>query len=84
VLADEALKVPFYETNPVGHMWNALEPAIKIIQKGSGTGTGTVRGLKGGYAKDFKALNKKYVAWLKKQPATYRTAALQGISAQFG
>ena len=77
VLANDALQVPFYMKNPVGHMWNALEPAIKIIQKGSGTGTGAVKGLKGGYAKDFKALNKKYVAWLKKQPAAYRTSALQ-------
>jgi hypothetical protein len=84
VLGNQALLEQFYLKTPVGHMWNALEPAIKIIQKGTGKGAGAAKGMKSGYAKDFKTLNKKYTAWLKKQPAAYRTAALEGMNAQFG
>ena len=30
---NSALRVQFYQTNPVWQMWNALEPAIKIIRE---------------------------------------------------
>lgn len=79
VRGDEALKVPFYETNPVGHMWDALAPGIKIIRAKSFKGRGAVY-----YASQFGSLNRAYRRWLSTKPADYRTAALQGINAQFG
>jgi hypothetical protein len=78
VRGNAELTVPFYENNPVGHMWNALSPAIKIIRGEFKARSGTY------YAAQFEKLNRSYKAWLKTKPAGYRTAALQGLNAQFG
>jgi hypothetical protein len=78
VRGNAALTVPFYESNPVGHMWDALSPAIKIVKsefKGKG---------KNLYALEFSKLNRSYRIWLSSKPVSYQTAALQGINAQFG
>jgi hypothetical protein len=78
VKGNAALKVPFYETNPVGHMWEALWPGIKVIRGGFKGRVGLL------YAHEFQALNRAYVRWLADKPVAYRTAAMQGINAQFG
>lgn len=78
VKGNAALKVPFYETNPVGHMWQALLPGIKVIR---GEFKGRVGLL---FASEFQGLNRSYMTWLGSKPADYRTAAMQGINAQFG
>jgi hypothetical protein len=80
VKGNTALKIPFCENNPVGHMWDALWPGIKIIRgnafrtKAAGTY----------YAREFQLLNGTYRRWLNTKPASYQTAALEGINAQFG
>ena len=78
VQANDALKVPFYQNNPVGFMWLQLLPGIKVIRGEF------KRQAQHYYAKQFENLDRAYMRWLKKQPAAYRTAALQGINAQFG
>lgn len=79
VRANDPLKVPFYDTNPVGHMWDALKPAIVIIRGGFGS-----KAIGRFYAYEFRLLNAAYRRWLRGKPASYQTAALQGINAQFG
>jgi hypothetical protein len=67
---------PFFESNPVIHMWDALSDAITVIKRRS-------KGPK--YAENFKWLCKKCRAWLKKpKNRKYRTASVQGINAHFG
>jgi hypothetical protein len=78
VQGNDALKIPFYQNNPVGYMWLQLLPGIKVI-RGEFS-----RAAQHYYAKPFEQLDRAYMRWLKKQPAAYRTAALQGINAQFG
>lgn len=78
VRANDALKVPFYQTNPVGFMWDKLLPGIKIV-RGEFTGRAGAT-----YAREFELLNRAYRKWLKSLPASYRSAAMQGINAQFG
>jgi hypothetical protein len=78
VQGNDPLKVPFYQNNPVGFMWLQLQPGIKVIR---GEFKGRAQRF---YAMQFEHLNRAYMRWLKKQPAAYRTAALQGINAQFG
>lgn len=79
VRGNAALKVPFYETNPVGHMWDALSPGVKTIRGKSFKGRAGIY-----YAREFDSLNRAYRRWLQDKPAAYQTAALQGINAQFG
>lgn len=87
VRANEALKEPFYLENPVGHMWNALEPGIKVIREGF-VGKGGFKArlkIRNLYASNFRWLNGAYDTWLDERgDPQYRTAALQGINAQFG
>jgi hypothetical protein len=73
------LRIAFYDTNPVGHMWNALEPGISIIRTRDFKGKASKH-----YAEEFQRLNRHYGTWLKKQPQSYRSAAMDGIAAQFG
>ena len=80
VQGNAPLKTPFFQANPVGHMWDALAPAIKVIRGSLKGQTSTKRF----YAANFEKLNKAYRTWLASQPASYRSAALQGINAQFG
>lgn len=78
VRSNDALKVPFYQTNPVGFMWDKLLPGIKGVRgefKSSAAPS---------YAHEFELLNRAYGNWLKGLPAAYRTAALGGIHALFG
>lgn len=88
VRANEPVKIPFYKENPVGHMWNALEPAIAIIQKEKievrVKGKTKIVTFGKRYAGQFKLLNDAYMGWLALQPADYQTAHLGGINAQFG
>lgn len=78
VRANDALKVPFYQTNPVGFMWDKLSPGIKIVR-------GEFKGrAASSYAREFELLNRAYRKWLKSLPASYQSAAMQGINAQFG
>ena len=79
VRGNDALKEPFYQNNPVGYMWNKLSPGIKAIRKVS-----KIKAVKALYGNQFSLLNTAYGRWLKDQPADYRSAALSGISAQFG
>lgn len=74
------LLAQLYLDNPVGHMWDALHPAIRILR------SETFKKKRVGqfYARGFQKLNGKYRTWLGTQPADYRTAALEGINAQFG
>jgi hypothetical protein len=84
VRANPELRVPFYVSNPVGHMWDALEPALEVIRAGfvgSGKRGAAIRQL---YASNFRWLNRAYRTWLSDQDPEYRSAALQGINAQFG
>lgn len=67
-------RVPFYQTNPVGYMWELLKPAVMEIRKKIGHD----------YAKNFEKLAEAYKAWLQSQPPEYQTAAQNGLSAQFG
>lgn len=78
VHGNDPLKIPFYQNNPVGYMWQKLLPGIKVIR------VGFARSAQPYYAKPFENLNRGYMKWLNGQPASYRTAALQGINAQFG
>jgi hypothetical protein len=78
VRGNDPLKVPFYETNPVGYMWNKLSPGIAGVRSEFPRRSGNL------YAHQFYLLNRAYTTWLKSQPVIYRTAALQGINAQFG
>jgi len=64
----------FFASNPVGHMWDALKPGIDVVRDDLGNQ----------YAGNFEALNRKYRNWLKKQPKSYQSRALDGINAQFG
>ena len=79
VKGNDELRIPFYETNPVGHMWKALEPGITIIRNRDFKGRAAKH-----YAEEFQRLNRTYGTWLKKQPPSYRSAAMDGINAQFG
>lgn len=72
------LRIPFYQNNPVNYMWLKLLPGIKIVRKDF-----HVRA-RNHYAGKFEKLNRAYMAWLKKQPGWYRSAAHGGIHAQFG
>lgn len=76
VRAGDIPRVPFFQTSPVSHMWDALKDAIKVIRKRS-------KGPR--YARDFQWLHATFAAWLR-TPAgrKYRTAAKQGINAHFG
>jgi hypothetical protein len=78
VRGNDPLKVPFYQNNPVGYMWSQLSPGIKVIR-----GEFKARS-RHYYAMQFDRLNRAYMKWLKSQPPAYRTAALEGINAQFG
>jgi hypothetical protein len=78
VRANDALKVPFYQTNPVGFMWHKLLPGIIVVRDEFTARAAFV------YAREFQLLNRAYRKWLKSLPASYQTAALQGINAQFG
>jgi hypothetical protein len=80
VRAGGPLTTQFYKDNPVGHMWYALWPGIKIL-RGKGFKNKNVGAF---YAREFQQLNIRYKTWLITQPASYRTAALEGINAQFG
>jgi hypothetical protein len=78
VRGNSALKVPFFQTNPVGFMWDKLLPGIKVVR-------GEFKGrAKANYAREFESLNRSYRKWLKSLPASYQSAAMQGINAQFG
>jgi hypothetical protein len=76
---NKSLRVPFFQTSPVGYMWSKLSPGIKILQKGHFKGRGGKF-----YAKQFQTLNTSYSRWLGQQAPQYRTAAKAGIGAQFG
>jgi hypothetical protein len=78
VRANDDLKVPFYQNNPVNFMWMRLLPGISIVR-----GSFKIRS-RALYAANFEKLNRGYMTWLKKQAPIYRSAALDGISAQFG
>lgn len=78
VRGNDPLKMPFYQTNPVGYMWNKLSPGIGIVRTGFKKRSGAL------YAHQFYLLNRAYTTWLNTQPPMYRTAALEGINAQFG
>lgn len=78
VLANNSLKVPFYQNNPVNYMWVRLFPGIKFIRGGFRIRSRSF------YASNFQKLNTVYMTWLNAQPPMYRTAALEGINAQFG
>ena len=78
VRSNDELKVPFYQTNPVGFMWDKLSPGIKVVR-----GEFKIRAASL-YAHEFELLNRAYRKWLNALPLSYRTAALQGINAQFG
>ena len=66
---------PFFETNPVSHMWEALVSAINII-----------KGTTPGYADNFRWLYKRYKKWLDQSDKSrrYRTAARVGMNSGFG
>ncbi|MEW5863492.1 MAG: hypothetical protein AB1773_07865 [Pseudomonadota bacterium] len=88
VRANPELREPFYKVNPVGHMWQALAPAIEIVRgrtvtvmKGKRRITRKLGRL---YARQFQLLDDEYTAWLSGKPADYQTAALGGIQALFG
>ncbi len=70
----EPARVEFYETNPVGYMWNLLKAAIQEIRKELGNH----------YAKNFEDLYEAYDRWLRTQPPAYQTGAGNGMTAQFG
>ena len=78
VRSNDALKVPFYQTNPVGFMWDKLLPGMKVVRAEFNVRAASL------YAHEFELLNRAYRKWLKGLPASYRTAALQGVNAQFG
>lgn len=78
VLPNNPLKVPFYQNNPVNYMWVRLLPGIKVIRGGFKIRSRNL------YASNFEKLNRAYMTWLNAQPPIYRTAALEGINAQFG
>lgn len=79
VRGDDALKIPFYQNNPVNYMWVQLLPGIKAVRKEFKRKSAGAQ-----YAANFAKLNRAYMSWLKHQPAAYQTAALEGINAQFG
>jgi hypothetical protein len=66
----------FFQSNPVQHMWEALEGAIRVIAKRS----------KGkSYAENFRWLRRRFRTWLAKPTSRkYRTAAKMGTNAHFG
>jgi hypothetical protein len=76
VRAGDIQEGPFFESNPVQHMWDALQGGIVVIRKRS-------KGPR--YAEDFQWLVRKLRGWLKK-PANrkFRTASVEGINAHFG
>jgi hypothetical protein len=73
----KSLKVAYFQTSPVGFMWNKLSPGIKILQG---------KGRRGEFsARQFRLLNTEFRRWLKRQAPQYRTKAMRtGIGAQFG
>jgi hypothetical protein len=91
---EDPLLEQFYKDNPVGHMWDALWPAIKIIRQKefarpkkkskSKKVKPKSKMLQSKYASRFQALNGAYRDWLDEQGADYKSNALAGINAQFG
>ena len=76
VLAGDIPMIPFFQSNPVSHMWDALKDGIYEIRERSKGPT---------YATDFEALFNAFDDWLKtKDGKKYKTAAAQGINAHFG
>ena len=87
VLANDDLKIPFYDSNPAGHMWLALEPAIEILRKRKirvKAGKKTTEVTPSEYAAKFERLNELYGVWLAGQPSGYQGQLLAGINAIFG
>lgn len=69
-------KDKLYGANPIAHMYDALEPAIKYFRKQCPE-----------FAVEFEKLNTDYRAWLKKKKksGTYVSAACGGLlHARFG